>query len=66
LFTLDTLVVDMILSPFALLGVWVGVKAHYLISEEIFFFFYIYSSHNNWCQVNLGRTNIINLIPIRN
>ena len=39
LFTIDTLVLDMILSPFALLGVWIGVKAHYLISEELFFLF---------------------------
>ena len=39
LFTIDTLVLDMILSPFAMLGVWIGVKVHYLISEELFFLF---------------------------
>ena len=39
LFTLDTLFLDLILSPFALLGVWIGVKAHYMISERLFFSF---------------------------
>ena len=39
LFTLETLFLDIILSPFALLGVWIGVKAHYMISERLFFSF---------------------------
>ena len=39
LFTLETLFLDLILSPFALLGVWIGVKAHYMISERLFFSF---------------------------
>ena len=39
LFTLETLFIDLILSPFALLGVWIGVKAHYMISERLFFSF---------------------------
>ena len=39
LFTLETLFLDLILSPFALLGVWIGVKAHYMISELLFFSF---------------------------
>jgi uncharacterized membrane protein YfcA len=39
LFTLETLFLDLILSPFALLGVWIGVKAHYIISERLFFSF---------------------------
>ena len=29
----------LVLSPFALLGVWIGVKAHYMISEKLFFAF---------------------------
>ena len=39
LFTFETLFLDLILSPFALLGVWIGVKAHYMISERLFFSF---------------------------
>ena len=39
LFTLDTLLLNLVLSPFALLGVWIGVKAHYMISEKLFFAF---------------------------
>ena len=39
LFTFETLFLDIILSPFALLGVWIGVKAHYMISEKLFFVF---------------------------
>ena len=39
LFTLETLFLDLILSPFALLGVWIGVKAHFIISERLFFSF---------------------------
>ena len=39
LFTLETLFLDLILAPFALLGVWIGVKAHYMISERLFFSF---------------------------
>ena len=39
LFTLESLFLDLILSPFALLGVWIGVKAHYIISERLFFSF---------------------------
>ena len=39
LFTLDTLFLDLFLAPFALVGVWIGVKAHYMISERLFFAF---------------------------
>ena len=39
LFTLESLFLDLILSPFALIGVWIGVKAHYMISERLFFSF---------------------------
>ncbi len=37
LFTADTLRVDLWLMPFALLGAWLGVKAHFLVSERAFF-----------------------------
>ena len=39
LFTLETLLLDLALSPFALLGVWIGVRAHFMISEKLFFAF---------------------------
>ncbi|MEK9641375.1 MAG: sulfite exporter TauE/SafE family protein [Paracoccaceae bacterium] len=37
LFTWETLKLDLVLAPFALLGVWLGVRAHHLISERFFF-----------------------------
>ena len=37
IFTLETLKLDLLLAPFALLGAWLGVKAHFLISERAFF-----------------------------
>lgn len=37
LFTLETFMIDLALAPFALLGVWLGVKGHHLIPERAFF-----------------------------
>lgn len=37
MFTWDTLSVNLALAPFALLGAWLGVKAHHLVSERAFF-----------------------------
>lgn len=37
LFTLETLKVDLLLAPFAVIGVWIGVKAHQMIPDEAFF-----------------------------
>ena len=37
LFTWETLKLDLMLAPFALLGVWLGIKGHHLISEWYFF-----------------------------
>jgi uncharacterized membrane protein YfcA len=37
LFTLETLTFDLMLAPFAVLGVWLGVKAHNIVSEKLFF-----------------------------
>lgn len=37
IFTLDTLTLDLVLAPFAVLGAWLGVKAHMLVSERLFF-----------------------------
>ena len=37
LFTTASLTADLILAPFALLGTWIGVKAHHLVSERLFF-----------------------------
>lgn len=37
MFTLETFTANLALAPFALLGAWLGVKAHYLIPERAFF-----------------------------
>ena len=37
IFTLDTLLADLFLAPFALLGAWIGVRAHFMVSENAFF-----------------------------
>lgn len=37
LFTLETLWANVVLAPFAVLGAWLGVKAHFLVSERFFF-----------------------------
>jgi uncharacterized protein len=37
LFTLQTTLANLMLAPFALLGAWLGVKAHHLISDRLFF-----------------------------
>ena len=36
-FTWQTLYIDMLLAPFALIGAWLGVRAHRIISERVFF-----------------------------
>lgn len=36
-FTLENLVIDLWLAPFALLGAWVGVKAHHMVPERLYF-----------------------------
>jgi uncharacterized membrane protein YfcA len=37
LFTVETGMANLVLAPFALLGVWLGVKAHHLMPERAFF-----------------------------
>lgn len=37
LFTLETLKINLMMAPFALLGAWLGVKAHWLVPERVFF-----------------------------
>ena len=37
IFTLDLLLVNLALAPFALLGAWLGVKAHNLVPEKPFY-----------------------------
>ncbi len=37
LFTLETVWANVILAPFALVGTWLGVKAHFMMPERIFF-----------------------------
>lgn len=37
IFTLQTVIMDVLLAPFALLGAWLGVKAHRLVPEALFF-----------------------------
>lgn len=36
-FTAQTLMANLVLAPFALLGAWLGVKAHRIIPERLFF-----------------------------
>ena len=37
MFTLETGVANLVLAPFAFLGAWLGVKAHHLVLERVFF-----------------------------
>ena len=37
LFTWDTLAMNLVLAPFAVAGTWLGVRAHHLVSERLFF-----------------------------
>ncbi|MCU9836619.1 sulfite exporter TauE/SafE family protein [Ruegeria sp. WL0004] len=37
MFTLETAWADVLLTPFALLGAWLGVRAHHMVSERLFF-----------------------------
>ncbi|BBU57921.1 UPF0721 transmembrane protein [Mameliella alba] len=37
IFTWETLKLDLVLIPFALLGTWLGVKAHHMVPERLFF-----------------------------
>ena len=39
MFTLQTGIANLMLAPFALFGAWLGVKAHHLVSERLFFGF---------------------------
>ena len=34
---LETLTLNLALAPFALIGVWIGVKAHHWVSDRLFF-----------------------------
>lgn len=37
IFTVETLLANLILAPFAILGAWIGVRAHFMLSERMFF-----------------------------
>ncbi|SMX31140.1 sulfite exporter TauE/SafE family protein [Actibacterium lipolyticum] len=37
IFTWETFVADLFLAPFALLGAWIGIKAHHMVPERVFF-----------------------------
>ncbi|SHL64011.1 hypothetical protein SAMN05444414_1243 [Roseovarius marisflavi] len=37
LFTRETLLFDLALAPFALMGTWIGVRAHRIVPERVFF-----------------------------
>ncbi|CUH77988.1 sulfite exporter TauE/SafE family protein [Tropicibacter naphthalenivorans] len=37
IFTKDTLLMDLALAPFAVLGTYIGIKAHHYMSEKLFF-----------------------------
>ena len=37
IFTAQTLLADLLLAPFAVLGAWLGVRAHHWVSDRVFF-----------------------------
>ena len=37
IFSTQTLLADVLLAPFAVLGAWLGVRAHHLVSDRVFF-----------------------------
>lgn len=37
IFTRETLLVDLFLIPFAILGTWAGIKLHHMVSERVFY-----------------------------
>lgn len=37
MFTLETGLANLLLAPFAVVGAWLGVRAHHLVSEKVFF-----------------------------
>lgn len=37
MFTAQTLTANVLLAPFALLGTWIGVRAHHMVPERLFF-----------------------------
>lgn len=37
MFSAQTFMANLVLAPFALIGTWLGVKAHHLVSERLFF-----------------------------
>ena len=37
MFTAQTFLANLMLAPFALLGTWIGVRAHHVVSERLFF-----------------------------
>ena len=37
IFTLETLTLDLALAPFAVLGTWIGIRAHRIVPERAFF-----------------------------
>ncbi|SHH91545.1 sulfite exporter TauE/SafE family protein [Marivita hallyeonensis] len=36
-FTVETLTINVFLAPFAVLGTWIGIRAHHLVPERLFF-----------------------------
>ncbi|AXI47764.1 hypothetical protein C1J03_18180 [Sulfitobacter sp. SK012] len=37
IFSAQTILADLVLAPFAVLGAWIGVRAHFLVPERLFF-----------------------------
>ncbi|NNK16033.1 MAG: sulfite exporter TauE/SafE family protein [Sulfitobacter sp.] len=37
MFTAQTFLANVVLAPFAVLGTWIGIKAHHLVPERVFF-----------------------------
>ncbi|MCK0150556.1 sulfite exporter TauE/SafE family protein [Marivita sp. S6314] len=36
-FTVETLTINLVLAPFAVLGTWIGIRAHHVVPERLFF-----------------------------
>lgn len=36
-FTVETLTINLVLAPFAVLGTWIGIRAHHMVPERLFF-----------------------------
>ena len=62
LFTLETLKLDILLSPFAILGVYIGVKGHNWLPEKWFFCANLHVIGGNRRAFDLDRADLISAL----